>query len=165
MTTAFNDYGIKACASGLDLHGGGNGRRCEWQYCLLTCRILSVQLGNFGENIQRVLSSKSLYSWLLLFLYFFFNCELCQLDLLRFVFLCTNLKFTIGSRRLSGSHHITMLLETKCLPLQSQRMLHHQNPGRRLFVEKLLQPVVFFLWRCTCACSTCFHLGNQSGQC
>lgn len=117
MTKSFNDYGIKACASGLDLHGGGDGRRCEWLCCLQffdSQNTLTVQLGNFRENIQRVLSSKSLYSWL----FFFFFCELCQLDLPQFVFLCTNLKFPVGSRRLSGSHHITMLLETKCLPLQ-----------------------------------------------
>lgn len=67
-----------------------------------------------------------------------------------FVFLCTNLKFPMGSRRLSGSHHITMLLRDET---PSSAASHHQNPGQSLFVEKLLQPVVF-LWRCTCACST-----------
>lgn len=48
----------------------------------LTCRMLSVQLGNFRENILRMLSSKSLYSWLLGgFFFSIFYCELCQLDL------------------------------------------------------------------------------------
>lgn len=53
-----------------------------------------------------------------IYIYIFFFNELCRLDLPRFVFLCTNLKFPTGSRRLSGSHHIAVLLETKCLPLQ-----------------------------------------------
>lgn len=118
----------------------------------LTCRMLSVQLGNFRENIQRMLSSKSLYSWLLGGFFFFFNFLLWAVSVRSapFVFLCTNLKFPIGNRRLNGSHHITMLLRDK---MPSSAASHHQNPGQSLFVEKLLQPVVF-LWRCTCAFST-----------
>lgn len=80
----------------------------------LTCRILSrFSWGILGKTFRRCFQVNNFIHGI-----FFFFCELCQLDLPRFVFLRTNFKFPIGSRRLSGSHHITMLLETKCLPLQ-----------------------------------------------
>lgn len=103
----------------------------------LTCRILSrFSWGMLGKTFRRCFQVNNFIHGI----FFFFFCELCQLDLPRFVFLRTNFKFPIGSRRLSGSHHITMLLETKCLPLQP----HTIRTQPRAFLWKNCCNLYFF---------------------
>lgn len=90
---------------------------------------------------------------------FFFLGELCRLDLPRFVFLCTNLEFPIGSRRLSGSHHITVCWKQNAFLCRLTPSEHSPEPSW----GKIAATCSFFLLEMH-LCLFQLERGSWSGQ-